>query len=352
MDISRSYQPSFFDESERLTALSKLRDPLEALATLIDFEIFRQPLEQALEERPAKGPGGRPAMDAVMMFKMLILQRLYNLSDEQVEFQVTDRLSFTRFLGLRLGDKVPDFTTLWRFRERLGRQGLERRAFDLFHEQLDAAGVLAKTGSIIDATIVEVPIQRNTRAENDLVKKGQTPAGWKDQPHKLRQKDVQARWTRQGPQTFYGYKDHIKTDAGTTLITDYRVTPANTHDSVPAPEMISASDAGRPLYADAAYGSEAMDRKLQRLGVENRIQIKGRRGAPLSDQQRQHNRQKARIRVMVEHVFAFMENSMNCLYLRCIGLSRATTQIGLANLTYNLCRYVQLVRLGRVQPVW
>ena len=344
----KDYQPSIFDESERLEAISKLNDPLETLGEHIDFEIFRGQLEEILGKEEVKGPGGRPRLDAVMMFKALVLQRLYNLSDPQLEFQITDRLSFSRFLGLRLGGKIPDFTTVWRFREALGEGEGERKLFELFNARLDAQGVFAREGSIIDATIVEVPRQRNSRKENELIKNGKEPSAWRDQPRKLSQKDVDARWTKKNQINFYGYKDHIKTDTGTVLITDYRVTPANVHDSGPGRELVGPADKDKSLHADSAYKSAEFDLRLEELGVINQIHEKGTRATKLSEEQKAHNRQKSRIRALVEHVFGFMENSMNEIYLRCIGLKRVTCCIGLANLTYNLCRYSQLVRLGRV----
>ena len=112
------YQPSFFDEAERLIKLTKLKDPLEALKQHIDFEIFRPQLE-AVFSKDKKSAAGRKAYDVVLMFKILILQRLYNLSDEQAEFQINDRQSFQRFLGMHLGSTVPDFSTVWLFREAL-----------------------------------------------------------------------------------------------------------------------------------------------------------------------------------------------------------------------------------------
>ena len=344
-----AYQPSFFDESDRLEALAKLGDPLMELDSHIDFEIFREELEKAFDKPEPKGPGGRPSYDVVMMFKMLILQRLYNLSDEQLEFQVTDRLSFTRFLNISLGQSVPDFSTVWRFREALAEGDRVRGLFDLFTQTLDALGVLAKTGSIIDATIVEVPRQRNSRSENEMIKDGKVPKDWKKTPKKLSQKDTDARWTKKNQETFYGYKDHVKTDAGTVLITDYQVTPANVHDIVAGVELVGEQDAGTSIHADSAYKSKEMDEKLARLGIKNRIHEKGNRGAELTEEQKAHNRQKSKVRALVEHVFAYMENSMNWIYLRCIGLKRAKAQLGLANLTYNLSRYVQLIRLGRVE---
>jgi transposase, IS5 family len=344
------YQPSFFDESERLTALSQLRDPLVELSRYIDFELFRPELA-AVFARGDEPATGRKPYDVVLMFKILILQRLFNLSDEQTEYQITDRLSFTRFLGLRLGSKIPDFTTVWRFREALTTAGVVKRLFDRFTAQLAAQGVLTKAGVIVDASIVEVPRQRNTREENAQIKNNRTPEAWKNQPRKLAQKDLNARWTKKSGETFYGYKDHVRTDVGTVLITDYVVTSASTHDSKALGELIGPADRGQSLWADSAYKSDATDAQLKRWGVANQIHEKGTRGTELTDAQKVHNRQKSKIRCLVEHIFGYIQNSMHGPELEYIGLARIKTGIGLANLSYNLCRYVQLIRLGRIAAV-
>lgn len=344
----KSYQTSFFDESERLAALSRLKDPLEELAKRIDFEMFRPLLTEALRfKADRKSPAGRKPLDVILMFKALVIQRLFNLSDEQLEYQITDRLSFTRFLGLHIGETIPDYTSFWGFREAVAEKGLERQLFDHFAAKLEAEGVFAKTGSIIDATIVEVPRQRNTREENARIKAGQVPVEWDDP--KRAHKDTDARWVKKNGVSFFGYKDHIKTDAGTNLITDYEVTSANVHDITPFPKMVGEEDRGKSLNADSAYKSAENDELLESFGIDNQVHEKGTRGAALTETQRRHNRQKSKIRALVEHVFGFMENSMNGIYLRTIGMKRAKCVIGLANLVYNLCRYAQLVRLGRVQ---
>ena len=341
------YQPSFFDEAERLDALSKLRDPLEQLTRYIDFEQFRARLE-ATFGREEKSATGRRPYDTVLMFKILILQRLYNLSDEQAEFQITDRLSFTRFLGLKLGSKIPDFSTVWRFREALSQAGVVKDLFDQFTRHLEQKGVIGKNGVIVDASFVEVPRQRNSREENQQIKTGTVPADWKDQPNKLSHKDVDARWTKKNHETFFGYKDHIRTDAATVLITDYVVTDAAVHDSQVLTQLIGKEDHGQTLWADSAYKSEETDRLLAQWKVKNQIHEKAARNRPLTQEQQAHNRQKSKIRCLVEHVFGYIENSMQGPELAYIGMKRISSAVGLANLTYNLCRFTQLIRLGRV----
>ena len=155
-----------FDEQIRLEKLSKKQDPLERLSAHIDFEYFRKPLEKALIKDSDKSKGGRPAYDVVLMFKILILQRYYNVSDDAIEYAILDRLSFMRFLGLGINNAVPDSKTIWLFRDTLTKMKLVEQLFGVLDKQLDKDGVIVHKGKIIDASIVEVPVQRNSRGEN------------------------------------------------------------------------------------------------------------------------------------------------------------------------------------------
>ena len=169
-------QHGFFDEHDRLEKLSRQGDPLEKLNTVIDWEMFRAQLRRCFKKEP-KGPGGRPPFDYVMMFKILILQRLYNLSDEQMQYQILDRLSFQRFLGQGLHSDVPDEKTIWLFREVLTKKGMIENLFDRYREYLEKKGLISNNGSIIDASFVEVPRQRNSREENAMIRRGQDTRG-------------------------------------------------------------------------------------------------------------------------------------------------------------------------------
>ncbi len=169
-------------------------------------------------EEAKKSKAGRKPVDAIVMFRMLILQSLYNLSDDQAEYQVRDRLSFTRFLKLGIEDRIPDGTTLWLFREKLAKAGLIETLFERFGQHLEANGYIARGGQMVDATIVPVPKQRNTREENEAVKAGQMPEDWARKPAKNRQKDKDARWTKKHGKSFFGYKNHVNADARHKLI--------------------------------------------------------------------------------------------------------------------------------------
>lgn len=236
-------QPGFFDLSDRYEALSAAGDPVERLSSVVDFEVFRGPLTAALRRGP-RSKGGRPPFDAVLMFKVLVLQALYSLSDEATEFQIKDRLSFQRFLGLGLDGTVPDATTIWLFRERLVKAGAIDKLFARFDALLKDRGYLAMGGQIIDATVVPAPKQRNTEEEKTAIKEGRIPDGWK--PAKVRQKDRDARWSikytkakvKEGADPrlpkpvdlaipMFGYKNHIGIDRTHGLIRTWDASAAN-----------------------------------------------------------------------------------------------------------------------------
>ena len=326
---------SLFAEEAQLNRLSKLGESLEKLK-IIDFEAFCPLLEKAFQ-KDRKSKAGRPAFDLVMMFKILILQCLFNLSDDQTEYQITDRMSFQRFLGLSLGERVPDAKTIWLFRDTLTQSGMIRDLFMTFNGMLAAKGIITHTGTIIDATFVEAPRQRNSRDENKQIKSGETPEEWKENPHKLAQKDTDARWTKKNDETHYGYKDHVKVDAESKIITDYAATSANVHDSNEFTEFLNEED--KVVYADSAYVGKDIP-----AHVENRVCEKGYRNNPLTDEQKANNRKKSKTRCRIEHVFGFMTGSMHGITLRSIGIERAEFNIGLTNLVYNICRYTILKR--------
>src|SRR5215475_9057197 len=170
-------QFGFFDADLRLAAISAKGDPLEMIARVMPFESFRAEIETAVltPANEKKSTAGRKPIDVMVMFRMLVLQSLYNLSDEQIEYQVRDRMSFTRFLGLGFEEGIPDGTTLWLFREKLAKAGLIDKLFERFGRHLEAKGYIARGGQIIDATIVPVPKQRNGKEENEAIKAGKTP---------------------------------------------------------------------------------------------------------------------------------------------------------------------------------
>jgi len=333
-----------FDDHFLMEKLTKLGDPLQKLNEYINWNIFKAPLEVAFKnDKVDKSKGGRPPFDKLMMFKALIIQSLYNLSDDQLEYQIIDRASFKRFLGLKKSDKVPDSKTFWHFREKLIEKDVIMSLFTTFNETLDAAGVFANEGKMVDASFVEAPRQRNSREENKHIKEtGTAPKEWDDKPNKKRQKDINARWTKKNNSTFYGYKNHVKSDTKTKLIEKFEVTDASVHDSQPVEGLLTEKDEGQPFYADSAYTGEEQEKVYKKKKVINRVNEKGYRNKPLTDEQKAGNREKSKTRARVEHIFGFVENSMNGSFLRTIGIARAKAKIGMMNLTYNICRCTQL----------
>jgi IS5 family transposase len=234
------------------------------------------------------------------MFKALLVQRFYNLSDEQTEYQINDRLSFQQFIGWTLvrrgglADKIPDANTLWDFREALIGTGAFDKLFALFDEQLRARGLLAQPGKLVDASFVDVPRQRNSREQNATIKAGGTPAEWDDQPAKQRQKDVDARWTKKNDEKHYGYKNHIKADAKSKLIEQYAVTDASVHDSQMLEPLVDGTEG--EVYADSAYRSAEAETMLVGKEVTSQIHERAYRNRPLTDTQKETNRQKSKVR--------------------------------------------------------
>jgi transposase, IS5 family len=339
----KASQPAgFFAADDRIEELREMGDPVLRLKEAIDWELFRPLLEKLVTITP-KGIGGQRPFDPLMMFKALVLGRLYNLSDEALERQIRRDLSFMSFLGMSLSDRVPDQKTFWEFRQKIGAEEGFRQLFDRFNEHLRVQGMFTKEGRIVDATFVEVPKQRNTREENTQIKEGQVPDAWKENPHKLAQKDVEGRWVKKNNQNYYGYKDHVKTDVGSKLIEDFSVTSAAEHDSQQFDTLVAEDDGN--VWADSAYTGKACEEVLQSCGVQGHICEKGNRAGPLNEQQRASNRLKSKVRARGEHPFAFMTISMGGLVQRCIGLVRNRWGIALTNLVYNLCRYEQIIRL-------
>ena len=232
---------------------------------MIDWTLF-DPVFKRLPKAEPKGPGGRPAFAPAMMFKALIMQSFYQLSDAQRELQMTDRLSFKRFLGLTDADASPNEKTFWAFRETLIQHQLIEPLFVSFHAALEARGMFAREGQMVDVTFVEVARQRNSRADNVTIKAGGVPAAWQEQPSKARQKDVDARWTKKNGPRYCGYKNHVKVDGRSKLINDFTVTPASVHDSQPLAELIAAGD---PVtYVDSAHTGAPCAQVFAEKGVE------------------------------------------------------------------------------------
>lgn len=332
-------QLSFFDESNRKNKITKLGDTLEQLNGIVKWEIFTPVLNAAIPKKD-NGKGGRPPYSNLLMFKVLIIRRLYNLSLDQTEFQINDRISFMRFLGLGINDVVPDAKTIWLYEDLLSQDEAGKKLFDLFFDAIANKGYVTKTGSIVDATFIEAPKRKNTKEQREQLKKGETPAEWDDpdHPQKLMQRDTDATWTRKGNESYFGYKDSVKVDLDSKLIVDYNVTVSSTNDIKAAEGLIDETD--NVIYGDAAYPGLKLP-----AGVVNMINEKANRNHPLTEEQRAKNHIKSKSRCRVEHVFAGMVQMIGGTIIRCKNLVRAKFNISLLNLLYNMRRVVTLNRL-------
>lgn len=351
-------QLGFFDLEDRYAQLSKSGDPLEKLAQEVDFEPFRYRLNKVLK-RADGGKGGRPPYDPVLMFKVLILQSLYTLSDEQTEFMIRDRLSFLRFLGLDVNDPVPDATTIWLFREQLTRAGAIEKLFTRFDKLLKDKGYLAMSGQILDASLVRAPRQHLDDGEKAAIKEGKSAREiWPDEPAKAAQKDTDARWTvkfsRAKPNgdqderlvdiaiPVFGYKSHIGIDRKHGLIRTWTVTDASAYDGARLREgLVDRDNTASQVWADTAYRSKTNEAFLMGCGKVSQIHHKKPKGRAMPRRTARSNARKSAVRAKIEHVFAEQKHRMG-LVVRTIGLARAQTKIGLANLAYNMKRLVWL----------
>jgi len=332
----------------QLARLSKMGDSLEKINKLIDWEIFRSPIVNRIRKADYS-LGGRPALDEILMFKTTLLKDWNNLSDENTEYMINDRLTFQRFLGMELGEKAPDEKTIWLFKEQLGKEGM-RELFEIFNAKLAELGLVKREGSIVDASFVDVPKQRNTREENAQIKKGEIPEEWKspENVNKLEQKDVDARWTKKGNELHYGYKDHVNVDNKSKIIVDFTVTSANVHDVNEFEGLIDIND--KEAWLDSAYASEEHVARIMEKYPDIILHIceKGKRNAPLTEEQKESNKVKSKIRARVEHVFGYMTRFMGGIFIRTIGKDRAEREICGMNLAYNIKR---AVFLGGTKPI-
>jgi IS5 family transposase len=340
MEVISMMQTGFFDWQTRFEQLDTGGDPLVKLNEVVKWELFRNSLEKVRVKERLSNAGRKP-FDAVLMFKVLVLQSLYNLSDDQMEFQIRDRLSFMRFLGLSLGDIVPDAKTIWLFREQLTAANLVKKLFEHFDNFLRESGFTARKGQIVDASIVAAPRQRNSRDENRQIKEGQVPQDWSQ--NKKRQKDTDARWTRKNGKNYFGYKNHIEVDVAHKLIREYEVTAASTHDSKVFEELLDEDNTSRDIWADSAYRSQDALDILERRRFREHLQRKGNRHKKLTEREKSGNYTRSKIRSRIEHIFGVQSQRAGRMIMRAIGITRAAAKIGLRNLAYNIDRFRLLV---------
>ncbi|ASP23665.1 transposase DDE domain protein (plasmid) [Antarctobacter heliothermus] len=254
---------------------------------------------------------------------------------------------------------MPDAKTVWLYREALAQAGMVGTLFKNFDGHLARQGYIARGGQILDASIVPVPRNHNTRDENAAIKNGEAPEDWADKPAKRSQKDTDARWTKNHGKSYYGYKNHVNVDRQHKLVRRYHVRDAAQHpshglqtnhcraaDSQAVDHLLMRGNTGSGVWADAAYRSEETEAKLRACKLKSHSHRKGKRGKPLTEQAKGRNRTKSSVRVRVERVFGAQANDMGGTLVRMIGLVRAKAKIGMKNLAYNMRRLVQLRRLN------
>jgi transposase, IS5 family len=311
--FAESFLPAGFGRNARL----------ERIAALIDWS----PVE-ALVRQVRPGTTGRPPYRALAMVRALLLQQWYGLSDPGLEEALSDRVSFRRFCGLALEEPTPDETTLCRFRLALVAAGLGEALFVEIARQLDAAGLMVKTGTLIDASLVEAAVRRPAD--------GSTPKGQESRSAH----DPDANWTRtaRGTVRFFGYKLHIGVDQGSGLIRSRRVTPAKTYESEVADDLIIGDE--RAVYADKAYEKRARREALKARGVRDRIQHRRVRGQKaLPHWQSVRNKLIGRVRTAVERTFSELKRGpYGFVRMRYRGLDRCRLHVDLAAIAYNLRR--------------
>ena len=284
---------------------------------------------------------GRPSYDPIIFFKIFILQILFNLSDAMVHKYILDRQSFLAFLDIDV-TLVPSSKTIWKYRELFIKAGVFELINILTMQHIAQLDEVKNSDSIaIDSSFTNVPIQRNTRDENKVIKDGNGDQLWNDHPAKKRQKDIDSRWTQKGGHRYYGYKLHIAVCCLTKLITSMLTTAACVHDSQVIAPLVREEDHGKSLYADSAYSGKKQIDEIKQLNLKPAVCEKGKRNTPLTDEQKKNNREKSKTRARVEHVFAQIAHWDGDI-LRTIGKKRADSYHHMLVWCYNIKRLMFL----------
>jgi IS5 family transposase len=292
---------------------------LDRLVELVRWYRFEKLLSRLRDGGP-----GRPAFPPLVMFKALLLQTLYGLSDAELEAALADRLSFRRFIGLSLTDAVPDHSTLCRFRNLLVEAKMLDKLFAELDRQLELAGVILKRGTMLDATVIETAAARPRGAGEEAT-------------------DGDAAFAKRSgkPGSSYGYKAHVGVDEGSGLIRAVITTPANVNDTVPADLLIRGDEAA--VMADAAYHTHARQRRLEAQGIKPRLMRRPNKYHPaLPPRLKRYNQLIGRRRAAVETTFATWKRRMHFTAIRYVGLVKASAQVLMAAIAFNLRRWASI----------
>lgn len=335
----KSKGPGLLDQEFRAQELRLRKRGILVLDEIVNWELFRTVVEGAVVKE-WKGNQGRPMFPPLKMFKVLVIQNYYHLSDERMEDMLLDSESFKVFAGFGYSDTLPDQKTIWRFREQLQKAGVFEEVFRLLHQLLEKSNIVGRAGVIVDATFVEVPRQHKLSEEKEKIEKGEIPEKLLKCPKVLRQKDLEARWSVKNNESYFGYKAHIKVDLATKLVIAEAMTPANVHDSQMIVSLVEVGD--QKVFADKAYRGDEISHQIRMKNVIPLIHEKGYRGHSLQPYQHEINKMLSTFRARVEHVFGDVVVGMQGFTCRYIGEARVHAATQLRLLLYNVRRLGQM----------
>lgn len=315
--------------------LKKAKSFLDDVERLVDW----RPIEKILKKKLRRNHDaiGNPAYPPLAMFKVLLLQRWYVLSDQGMDDALCDRISFRRFVGLSFSHDTPDSTTICRFRNHLAQRGLDEKLFGIINQQLEARELIVKQGIIVDASIVESARRpRKVEVLEDL--KGDDQDGPRYEVNTTYSDDHEARWTIKAKKPYYGYKIHIATDAEHGFIVGGHATPANRADTKELMEVVRESGAaeGSMVLADKGYASADNRCSLEENGLTDGIMYKAARGKELSEAQKLMNRVISRLRGKVERAFGTLKRDYGFQRARYLGTLKVKLEFMLNAMAFNL----------------
>ena len=288
---------------------------LDRIDALIDWSVFNNLLKKMYASTT-----GRPSFSALLLFKAVLLQAWYNLSDYGLEEALDDRLSFRRFIGLSVGEKAPDHSTICRFREQLGRLKLTERLFALLEAQMQKKNLIVKKGTLVDATFVEAAVKKPDQKEDGS-------AG--ESEH-----DPDAKWTSKGRKKYFGYKGHVGVDLETGIIRKAKLTPANVYDGFEFESMLSKDEEW--AFADKAYDSKDSNAILEKHGINNGVLFCPRAFNPLTNEQKRCNKILSGLRGGVERAFGTLKRSYGYRRVRYRGLRKNHSWFLIVCMAFNL----------------
>jgi IS5 family transposase len=308
---------------------------LEQVAALVDWQAVERVLDPL---RPSHL--GAPGYPALALFKALLLQQWYGLSDPGLEEGLDDRLSFRRFCGIPLDQKTPDHATLWRFRERLGESGLAEATFRCVTEQIEKTGLVLKKGTLIDASLVPAAVNKPAPPEGELPPDADGRPASKLVRSPL---DPDAAWAKKDGRRHFGYKAHVGLDMESRIVRRATLTPGNINETSCADALICGDEGA--VYADKAYDSKARSAALKARGIRNRIMRRWHWSwAPPSRWELRRNKLLVKRRAPIEPLFALLKNVYRFARARYRGLVRNAAALQLAVTAMNLKRWTLLAQ--------